>query len=222
MPDVPTSYTPPDTGHIAEDIAAGLLAIGAVKLSPEAPFTWASGWKAPIYCDNRLTLSYPALRSRITAAFCIAALELAEQPDIICGVATGGLPQAAMVAHHMGLPMNYVRPKPKGHGLQNQVEGLIEPGAKIVVIEDLVSTGGSSLKAVAALREAGMEVISLMAVFTYGFVASAQAFEDARLPFHALSNFEQLERVALKEGLISEAHRQALAAWRTSPATWGQ
>jgi orotate phosphoribosyltransferase len=169
-----------------------LLKIGAVKLSPNAPFTWASGKKSPIYCDNRLTLSYPEVRRLICQSFVDKIKENFKDVEVIAGVATGGIAHGALVAEALGLPMIYVRDKPKGHGRMNLIEGHLEAGKRVVVIEDLISTGGSSLKAVDGIRESGGNVLGLLAIFTYGFEAAIKAFEAANCPFDTLTNFKSL------------------------------
>ena len=169
-----------------------LLKIGAVKLSPNAPFTWASGKKSPIYCDNRLTLSYPEVRRLICQSFVDKIKENFKDVEVIAGVATGGIAHGALVAEALGLPMIYVRDKPKGHGRMNLIEGHLEAGKRVVVIEDLISTGGSSLKAVDGIRESGGYVLGLLAIFTYGFEAAIKAFEAANCPFDTLTNFKSL------------------------------
>jgi orotate phosphoribosyltransferase len=169
-----------------------LLKIGAVKLSPNAPFTWASGKKSPIYCDNRLTLSYPEVRRLICQSFVDKIKENFKDVEVIAGVATGGIAHGALVAEALGLPMIYVRDKPKGHGRMNLIEGHLEAGKRVVVIEDLISTGGSSLKAVDGIRESGGNVLGLLAIFTYGFEAAIKAFEATNCPFDTLTNFKSL------------------------------
>lgn len=203
-------------------IAEFLLQIKAIKLQPEKPFTWASGWKSPIYCDNRKTLSYPAIRTFIRQQFVEAINKSYAKPDVIAGVATGGIAQGALVAHEMGLPFVYVRSEAKAHGLTNQVEGVIEKGQSVVVIEDLISTGGSSLKAVEALRNMGCEVKGLVSIFTYDFKVAEQNFKKAKCEFTALCNYEALIKQALKSEYISEKDVKSLRAWRENPETWGK
>lgn len=201
-------------------IAEYLLEIKAVILKPQEPFTWASGWKSPIYCDNRLIMSYPKVRNVVRDAF------ISRMPDEeingIVGVATGGIAHAAFVADAMQLPMSYVRSGKKGHGRQNQIEGKIGQGDKVVVIEDLVSTGGSSLQAVEAVRSTGAEVVQLAAVFTYGFAVSENAMNDAQVAFSALTNYPVLLEMAIESGIINKDDVVTLNLWRKSPETWGQ
>ena len=206
----------------AAELAGHLLKIQAVKLSPEAPFTWASGWLSPIYCDNRKTLSVPAVRDFIKMAFSDAIRSLEEQPDMIAGVATGGIAIGALVADVLELPYVYVRASAKGHGLGNLIEGGSVENKKVLVIEDLISTGKSSLTAVAALREAGANVLQMLSIFTYGFDIAEQAIEDADLNFSAMTDLSSLLAVAEKEGLISEEMNATIERWREDPAKWGK
>lgn len=201
-------------------IAEALLKVQAVKLSPEQPFQWASGWKSPIYCDNRITLSYPQVRTLIKEKL-VELIQL-QFPSVSCiaGVATAGIPQGALVADLMKLPFLYVRSSPKSHGMQNLIEGTADKNAKIVVIEDLISTGGSSLKAAEALRQAGYNVLGMAAVFTYNFQVAVDNFQAADLPFYALSNYDDLIQIALEKGIIEEKLTKTLQAWRLSPHTW--
>ena len=201
-------------------IAEFLLQIKAVKLQPSAPFTWASGWSSPIYCDNRKTLSFPAIRTHIRQGYAEAILEKFGKPDVIAGVATGGIAQGALVAQELGIPFIYVRSSAKGHGLGNMIEGHFEKGQKVVVIEDLISTGGSSLVAVQALREAGCDVKGLVAIFTYGFELSIRNFKEADCPFITLTDYDHLIDQALKSEYINEADVQSLKSWRSAPDTW--
>jgi orotate phosphoribosyltransferase len=203
-------------------VAEFLLQIKAVKLQPENPFTWASGWKSPIYCDNRKTLSYPAIRTYIRQQFVNAIHANFAKPDVIAGVATGGIAQGALVAQEMGLPFVYVRSEAKKHGLTNMIEGDIEKGQSVVVIEDLISTGGSSLKAVEALREKGCLVKGMAAIFTYGFDVASENFRKADCQLLTLTNYSTLINVALDKGYISEKDIAGLNAWRNSPDTWNQ
>lgn len=205
-----------------EEIARLLLDTGAVILRPSEPFTWASGWRSPIYCDNRLVLSYPAARREVADS--LAALVKADftTAGAIAGVATAGIPQSALVAERLELPLLYVRAKAKEHGRGNQVEGRIVAGQPVAVIEDLVSTGGSSLAAVQALIAEGADVAGMLCVFTYGFPQATQAFADAGVPFKALSDYEALMRVARAQGRFSEAELASLAAWRQAPEVWGR
>jgi orotate phosphoribosyltransferase len=204
----------------AKEIASMLLEIGAIKLSPEKPFTWASGWLSPIYCDNRLTLSYPSIRSFIKNALAQHIQVHYPQAEVIAGVATAGVPQGALVADALTLPFIYVRPKPKEHGMANLIEGKIEIGKKVVVIEDLVSTGGSSLKAVKAIQEAGMEVIGMVSIFNYGFEIAQKAFEEAKIPLISLCNYQTLLVQAVAQDYILEEEMASLQEWRLQPDTW--
>ena len=204
----------------AESTAAALLEIGAIKLNLDQPFTWASGWKSPIYCDNRLSLSCPSNRRKITDALCEAIRSEFDGVEAIAGVATAGIPQGALVADRMDLPFLYVRSKPKGHGMENMIEGKITPGQKIVLIEDLVSTGGSSLKAAEALRNAGFEVMGMAAIFTYGFDIAEENFKKASIPLICLSNYSHLLNEALSRGDIREEAIASLEKWREDPSQW--
>ena len=201
-------------------IAEYLLQIKAVKLQPTKPFTWASGWKSPIYCDNRLTLSYPIIRTYIRQEFCKAIIDNYGKPDVIAGVATGGIAQGALVAQDLGLPFVYVRSDAKKHGLTNQIEGYVEKGQSVVVIEDLISSGGSSLKAVTALREAGCQVKGLVSIFTYGFKAADVNFKKAKCSTVSLCNYHALIDQALKENYIDEDDIFSLKKWREEPENW--
>ena len=207
---------------IALKVASDLLNIKAIKLSIEEPFTWSSGWKSPIYCDNRLSLSYPEIRQNIKVALAQVAKNQYPEAEAIAGVATAGIPQGALVADELGVPFVYVRSKPKGHGMTNLIEGKITPGQKVVVVEDLVSTGGSSLKAAEALREAGFEVLGMMSIFTYGFPQADQNFKEAGLSLHSLSNYSTMLEIAIGQGYISEKDLESLEAWRKDPASWRQ
>lgn len=201
-------------------VAEFLLQIKAVKLQPNQPFTWASGWSSPIYCDNRKTLSYPAIRTHIRQGYAEAILEQFGKPDAIAGVATGGIAQGALVAQELGIPFIYVRSSAKGHGLGNQIEGHFEKGQKIIVIEDLISTGGSSLTAVKALRDAGCDVRGLIAIFTYGFEIATQNFQEAECPFVTLTDYDHLIDQALKLEYINDSDVQSLKEWKTAPESW--
>lgn len=203
-------------------IAEFLLQIKAVKLQPNQPFTWASGWKSPIYCDNRKTLSYPDIRTFIRQEFVSRITEAFGRPDVIAGVATGGIAQGALVAQEMELPFVYVRSEAKSHGLTNQVEGVIQKGQSVVVIEDLISTGGSSLKAVDALRKEGCEVKGMAAIFTYGFKTAEDNFKAANCQVITLSNYDALIRQALSSGYVSENDLSSLQSWREDPGAWGK
>ncbi|MVO99336.1 orotate phosphoribosyltransferase [Paenibacillus lutrae] len=203
-------------------IAAGLLSIGAIALRPNEPFTWTSGIKSPIYCDNRLTMSYPEIRDAIAEGF--AAKIRAEYPEaeIVAGTATAGIPHAAWVAQKLGLPMIYIRDKAKGHGKQNLIEGALKPGQKVIVIEDLISTGGSSLKAAQAVNEAGGQALGVLAIFTYGLDRGKAAFSEAGMPLDTLSNYDALLEVAVEQGAIAAVDLEKLQAWRKDPSSFGQ
>lgn len=205
---------------IAKRIAEALLQVKAVKLQPDEPFTWASGWKSPIYCDNRVTLSYPEVRSLIKTE--LAEVVRAKYPEaqLIAGVATGAIAQGVLVADLLGLPFVYVRPAAKDHGMGNQIEGELPAASRVVVIEDLISTGGSSLKAVEALRRAGSEVLGMIAVYTHGFPQADQAFTEADLELTTLSNYEAVISQALSTGYISREDESLLQEWRKDPAAW--
>lgn len=201
-------------------LAEKLLKISAIKLQPDNPFTWASGWNSPIYTDNRKTLSYPEVRTFIKVELCRSIMENFERPDAVAGVATGAIAQGALVADELGLPYVYVRSTPKDHGLENLIEGNVRPGQKVVVIEDLISTGGSSLKAVEALRSAGCEVVGMASIFTYGFPVAEKAFKDANVKLCALSNYNAMLQAALDTNYIREQDVETLAQWRHDPANW--
>jgi orotate phosphoribosyltransferase len=201
-------------------VAEFLLQIKAVKLQPNSPFTWASGWKSPIYCDNRITLSFPAIRTYIRQGYAEAILEHFGKPDIIAGVATGGIAQGALVAQELGIPFIYVRSSAKGHGMGNMIEGHFEKGQRVVVIEDLISTGGSSLQAVHALRDAGLEVKGLVAIFTYGFDLSIKNFANAECPFVTLTDYDHLIDQALKSDYVTDSDVNSLREWKINPENW--
>ncbi|HEY0976572.1 MAG TPA: orotate phosphoribosyltransferase [Flavobacteriales bacterium] len=201
-------------------IAEFLLQIKAVKLSPSKPYTWASGWKSPIYCDNRKTLSYPAVRTYIRQQFVETIEREFSRPDLIAGVATGGIALGALVAHEMGLPFVYVRSSAKGHGMENLVEGDLGQGHSAVVIEDLVSTGKSSLNAARALREAGCEVKGMVSIFTYGFDVATKAFEKEKVKLHALTDYNTLLEQAMRDEYITEKDLTSLNEWRADPSQW--
>ena len=201
-------------------LAEKLLKISAVKLQPSNSFTWASGWKSPIYTDKRRTLSYPTLRTFIKVELCRLIMENFEGVDAIAGVATGAIAQGALVADELGLPYVYVRSAPKDHGLENLIEGNLIPGQKVVVIEDLISTGGSSLKAVEAIRNAGCEVIGMAAIFTYGFPIAIERFKEAKVKLLTLSNYNAVLEVALETNYIAEEDLATLHEWRTDPSIW--
>ena len=200
--------------------AEKLLKVKAIKLQPSNPFTWASGWKSPFYCDNRKTLSYPTLRNFVKVEISRIILEKFGQVDAIAGVATGAIAQGALVAEELNLPFVYVRSSPKDHGLENLIEGELRPGMKVVVIEDLISTGGSSLKAVEAIRRDGCEVIGMVASYTYGFPVAIEAFKNAKVNLVTLTNFEAVLEVAVKTGYINEEDIALLDSWRQDPAHW--
>lgn len=203
-------------------VAEKLLQINAVKLNPQQPFTWASGWKSPIYCDNRKILSYPHVRDFIKSELTNAVFSEFPDAEVIAGVATAGIPHGALIADLLSLPFIYVRSKPKEHGMGNQIEGVLEAGQKVVVIEDLISTGKSSMEAIVAIQAAGGEVIGMSSVFTYGFPVAEKLFGDAGIKTLSLSNYNALIEVALDKKLIAEADVDLLKQWRESPSTWGQ
>lgn len=205
----------------AEKIAEYLLRIKAVKLSPNAPFTWASGWKSPIYCDNRKTLSYPEIRTFIRDEFVRSIREEIGSVDVVAGVATAGIPQGALIAQELGVPFVYVRASNKSHGLENKIEGVVESGQSVVVVEDLISTGGSSLAAVSALGDAGCDVKAMFAIFTYGFPVADENFRKDDCPYFTLSDYNILIDKALKDGYIQENDLLSLQEWRKAPERWG-
>ena len=200
--------------------AERLLKVKAIKLQPDNPFTWASGWQSPLYCDNRKTLSYPDLRSFVKLELSRIILENFADADAVAGVATGAIAQGALVADALNLPFVYVRSKPKDHGLENLIEGELKPGMKVVVVEDLISTGGSSLKAVEAIRQNGCDVIGMVASYTYGFDVATEAFKQAGVKLITLTNYEAVLDVALRTGYITENQVPVLNAWRKDPAHW--
>ena len=206
---------------IKKQFAQKLMDIKAIKLQPNEPFTWASGWKSPIYTDNRKTLGHPSLRSFVKLELCHVIQEQFPEAEAVAGVATGAIAQGVLVAEELGLPYCYVRPKPKDHGMGNQVEGEIKKGSKVIVVEDLISTGGSSLKAVAALREYGVEVIGMVASFTYGFPVAEEAFREAGVKLITLSNYDAVIDQAAETGYIKEEEKAVLAEWRKDPSVWG-
>ncbi|THG47027.1 MULTISPECIES: orotate phosphoribosyltransferase [Muribaculum] len=201
-------------------VAEKLLKISAIKLQPNNPFVWASGWNSPIYTDNRKTLSYPELRNFIKIELCRVIMENFTAPDAVAGVATGAIAQGALVADELGLPYVYVRSTPKDHGLENLIEGTLKPGQKVVVIEDLVSTGGSSLKAVEAIRNAGCEVVGMVAIFTYGFPVAVKRFNDAGVKLITLSNYNSMLEAAIDIDYIKNEDLETLKEWRKDPANW--
>lgn len=205
---------------IKKIFAGKLLEIKAIKLQPADPFTWASGWKSPIYTDNRKTLGYPDVRSFVKLELCHAIQEHFPEAEAVAGVATGAIAQGALVADELGLPYAYVRPKPKDHGMGNQVEGELTKGAKVIVVEDLISTGGSSLKAVAALREYGCEVIGMVASFTYGFPVAEEAFREADVQLITLSDYNAVLEQAAATGYIKPEEIEVLKEWRKNPSEW--
>jgi orotate phosphoribosyltransferase len=211
-----------NTTSIAQSIAASLLDIEAIKLQPNNPFTWASGWNSPIYCDNRLSLSFPEVREYITNQLAEEIKSTFSDVEAIAGVATAGIPQGALVAAKLGLPFIYVRSKAKGHGMTNLIEGKIVAGQKVVVIEDLVSTGGSSLKAVEDLRAAKIEVLGMAAIFTYGFDVADKNFEEAKVKLLTLSNYNVLLEAAIEKGYVEAEDLEKLSDWRQSPSTWNK
>ena len=201
-------------------VAERLLQINAIKLSPQQPFTWASGWKSPIYCDNRKVLSFPYVRDFIKSEMSSIIFEKFPEADMLAGVATAGIAWGAMAADQLKLPYIYVRPKPKEHGLGNQIEGNLENGQKVVVIEDLISTGKSSLQVCDVLKAAGAEVIGMVSIFTYGFTVAVKAFETAGIPFQSLTNFETLINLTIEKGIISEDQQKTLLNWSADPSNW--
>lgn len=204
----------------AEKTAELLLQINAIKLNPKNPFTWASGWNSPIYCDNRLILSFPAIRNFVREEFSKRIEKEFGKPDVIAGVATGAIGIGMLVAEIMGLPFVYVRPEPKKHGKQNQVEGFLQKGQNVVVVEDLISTGNSSLQAVEALKEAGANVKGMVAIFTYGFDVAKENFQNAKIDLHTLVDYNQLLELAVAKNYITEKELKTLQEWRENPSTW--
>ena len=202
--------------------ASRLLKINAIKLQPNNPFTWASGWKSPFYCDNRKTLSYPELRNYVKIELVHTILDHFPEVEAIAGVATGAIPQGALVADALNLPFVYVRNKPKDHGLENLIEGELKAGMKVVVVEDLISTGGSSLKAVEAIRNNACEVIGMVASYTYGFPVAKNAFKDAQIKLVTLTDYEHVVDEALKTGYIDDSDVEVLHEWRKDPAHWDE
>ncbi|GHB75677.1 orotate phosphoribosyltransferase [Persicitalea jodogahamensis] len=212
---------PIDT-QIARRVAALLLEAKAIKLSPRNPFQWSSGWLSPIYCDNRVSLSYPAARTYIKEQLAALVKSRFPEAEAIAGVATAGIAQGALISDFLELPFAYVRPEPKKHGMGNQIEGRLEKGQKVVLVEDLISTGGSSLKVVDALRQAEVEVVGMVAIFTYGFEVAAQNFAGKNMDLAVLSDYSHLIEVALSEGHIRQDEVEKLADWRKSPESWGR
>ena len=208
--------------ELSSRIAQSLLQIKAIKLNPANPFTWASGWHSPIYCDNRKILSYPEVRAEVSRSFAKIISEKYPDAEIIAGVATGAIAHGVLVAERMNKPFIYVRSSPKSHGLTNQVEGEYQKGSKVVVVEDLVSTGGSSLSAVEALRDAGCEVLGMVAIFTYGFPVAEENFAKAGVKLDTLSNYTDMITLATEQGYVHESELDTLRQWRQSPSTWGK
>ncbi|MBK7289476.1 MAG: orotate phosphoribosyltransferase [Chitinophagaceae bacterium] len=204
----------------AKAVAEKLLQVNAVKLNPENPFTWASGWKSPIYCDNRKILSFPYIRDFIKSEMCNVIFEKFPEAELLAGVATAGIAWGAMAADQLKLPYIYVRPKPKEHGLGNQIEGYYEKGKKVVVIEDLVSTGKSSLQVVDVLKQEGIEVIGMVSIFTYGFAVATEAFSTASLPYQCLTDYSTLIESAIQKGMVKPEQESILLKWRDDPANW--
>ncbi|RIJ41797.1 orotate phosphoribosyltransferase [Pontibacter oryzae] len=209
-----------DSMTTAHQVASYLLETEAVKLSPDQPFKWSSGWNSPIYCDNRVTLSFPHIRSYIKQQLADLIKQQYPEAEAIAGVATAGIAQGALVADLLEMPFLYVRPEPKKHGMGNQIEGRLLHGQKVVMIEDLISTGGSSLKAAEAVKVAGAEVVGMAAIFTYGFALADENFKQAGIPLFCLSNYNALLEAAAKQGYIQESAMDTLAQWRQSPDTW--
>lgn len=201
-------------------VAQKLLQINAIKLSPENPFTWASGWKSPIYCDNRKILSFPYERDFIKSELCNEVFQNYPDTTLIAGVATAGIAWGAMIADQLKLPFIYVRPKPKEHGLGNQIEGFYEKGAKVVVIEDLISTGKSSLQVVEVLKGEGLEILGMVSIFNYGFNTAKNAFESAQVKTSSLTDYPQLIELAIENGTIQDDQQKTLLNWSANPSTW--
>ena len=201
-------------------VAEKLLQINAIKLSVSKPFTWASGWKSPIYCDNRKILSYPYIRDFIKSELCNTVFQSYENAEVIAGVATAGIPWGAMVADQLKLSYIYVRPKPKEHGLGNQIEGFYEPGKKVVIIEDLISTGKSSLLVAEVLKNEGLEVEGMVSIFNYGFDIAKNAFKNAKVNFHSLTDYDSVITLAIEKNYVSEKDQNTLLNWRADPSNW--
>ena len=206
--------------HTARKTAEVLLQINAIKLNPKEPFTWASGWKSPIYCDNRIVLSFPPIRNYIREAMAKQIEKQFGKPDVIAGVATGAIGIGMLVAEYLGLPFVYVRPEAKSHGRKNQIEGFIQKGQNVVVVEDLISTGKSSLNAVKALKEAEVNVKGMIAIFTYGFGVASENFQKNNVTLYTLSNYESLLEQALETKYISQKDLKTLSAWNDNPSEW--
>ncbi len=203
-------------------VAEKLLQVQAVKLSPDQPFTWASGWKSPIYCDNRKVLSFPYVRDFIKSELCSVIFEQYPEATVLAGVATAGIPWGAMAADQLKLPFIYVRPKPKEHGLGNQIEGALEPGQRVLVIEDLISTGKSSLQVVEVLKAAGAEIVGMISIFNYGFEAAASACANAGVKTSSLTNYPTMIELAIEKGLVTAETKETLLNWSKDPANWGK
>ncbi|WP_439506577.1 orotate phosphoribosyltransferase [Sediminibacterium sp.] len=203
-------------------VAEKLLQVQAVKLSPDQPFTWASGWKSPIYCDNRKVLSFPYVRDFIKSELCSVIFEQYPEATVLAGVATAGIPWGAMAADQLKLPFIYVRPKPKEHGLGNQIEGALEPGQRVLVIEDLISTGKSSLQVVDVLKAAGAEIVGMISIFNYGFEAAASACANAGIKTSSLTNYPTMIELAIEKGLVTAETKETLLNWSKDPANWGK
>ena len=201
-------------------VAEKLLQINAIKLSPQAPFTWASGWKSPIYCDNRKILSFPYIRDFIKSEMCDIIFQKFPDADMLAGVATAGIPWGAMAADQLKLPYIYVRPKPKEHGLGNQIEGFYEEGKKVLVIEDLISTGKSSLQVCDVLKNSGLQVNGLVSIFNYGFYEAVEAFKTQNMSYVSLTDYETLIKMAINKGIVSPQEEQLLLNWSKDPAGW--
>lgn len=197
-----------------------MLQIKAIKLQPQKPFTWASGWQSPIYCDNRISLSFPHIRTYIKENLATYISKQFSEVEVIAGIATAGIAQGALVAEYLNLPFVYVRPEPKKHGMGNQIEGRLVEGQKVVMVEDLISTGGSCLKAVVPVREAGCEVLGVAAIFNYGFQNAVDNFKEAKVPFFSLSDYEHLILEAATSGYVSESDIAILQSWRKAPDVW--
>jgi orotate phosphoribosyltransferase len=206
--------------NIAAEVATKLLEVEAIKLNHKNPFTWSSGWKSPIYCDNRMALSFPSIRTFIKEGLVKAVRETYKDAECIAGVATAGIPQGALVADELNLPYIYVRPKPKDHGMGNLIEGKIVKGQKVVLVEDLISTGGSSLKAAQALKEAGFKVLGMVAIFTYGFDVADKNFEEAGIRLVCLSDFNHLLKEAVRKKYLDENQLVYVKSWRVDPGNW--
>ena len=203
-------------------VAEKLLQINAIKLSPQQPFTWASGWKSPIYCDNRKVLSFPYVRDFIKSEMCSVIFERFPDAGVLAGVATAGIAWGAMASDQLKLPYIYVRPKPKEHGMGNQIEGVLEKGQKVLVIEDLISTGKSSLQVCDVLKAVGADVIGMVSIFTYGFPVAENAFKAAGIPYHSLTDYQTLIALALEKGIVSPDAQNTLLNWRSDPSNWMQ